>query len=107
MKVHLINPSSVSFGTAVITPRWQYVLAAATPASFGDPLLVDELSLHSTPLRFIRATQLALEFTPRMRCGDMKLANWRASAEHLSSSAEFTPHFTRKRRSNSVALTRS
>ena len=42
MKVHLINPSSVSFGTAVITPRWQYVLAAATPKSFGDPLLVDE-----------------------------------------------------------------
>ncbi len=42
MKVHLVNPSSVSFGTAVITPRWQYVLAAATPLSFGDPTLVDE-----------------------------------------------------------------
>jgi len=42
VKVHLINPSSLSFGTAVITPRWQYVLAAATPKSFGDPLLVDE-----------------------------------------------------------------
>ncbi len=42
MHVHLINPSSVSFGTAVITPRWQYVLAAATPKSFGDPILVDE-----------------------------------------------------------------
>ena len=42
VKVHLINPSSVSFGTAVITPRWQYVLAAATPKSFGDPVLVDE-----------------------------------------------------------------
>lgn len=42
MKVHLINPSVVSFGTAVITPRWQYVLAAATPRSFGDPVLVDE-----------------------------------------------------------------
>jgi len=42
MKVHLINPSHVSFGTAVITPRWLYVLAAATPASFGDPILVDE-----------------------------------------------------------------
>jgi radical SAM superfamily enzyme YgiQ (UPF0313 family) len=26
----------------VITPRWQYVLAAATPTSFGDPHLVDE-----------------------------------------------------------------
>jgi len=42
LQVHLINPSSVSFGTAVITPRWQYVLAAATPKSFGDPVLVDE-----------------------------------------------------------------
>ena len=42
MNVHLVNPSSVSFGTAVITPRWQYVLAAATPVSFGDPILVDE-----------------------------------------------------------------
>lgn len=42
MRVHLINPSEVSFGTAVITPRWLYVLAAATPNSFGDPCLVDE-----------------------------------------------------------------
>ena len=42
MRVHLINPSEVSFGTAVITPRWLYVLAAATPAGFGDPSLVDE-----------------------------------------------------------------
>ena len=42
MRVHLVNPSEVSFGTAVITPRWLYVLAAATPASFGDPCLVDE-----------------------------------------------------------------
>ncbi len=42
MKVHLINPSSVSFGTAVITPRWLYVLAGATPRCYGDPHLVDE-----------------------------------------------------------------
>jgi radical SAM superfamily enzyme YgiQ (UPF0313 family) len=42
MRVHLVNPSDVSFGTAVITPRWQYVLAAATPASYGTPVLVDE-----------------------------------------------------------------
>lgn len=42
MPVHLINPSDVSFGAAVITPRWLYVLAAATPARFGDPLVVDE-----------------------------------------------------------------
>ncbi len=42
MKVHLINPSNVSFGTAVITPRWLYVLAAATPGCYGDPNLIDE-----------------------------------------------------------------
>ena len=42
MSVHLINPSDNSFGTAVITPRWLFVLAAATPAEMGDPILVDE-----------------------------------------------------------------
>jgi len=42
MRVHLVNPSDNSFGTAVITPRWLFVLAAATPASAGDPILVDE-----------------------------------------------------------------
>ena len=42
MRVHLINPSDNSFGTAVITPRWLFVLAAATPAALGDPLIVDE-----------------------------------------------------------------
>jgi radical SAM superfamily enzyme YgiQ (UPF0313 family) len=51
MNVHLINPSSVSFGTAVITPRWQYVLAAATPESFGDPILVDETLFQLDPDR--------------------------------------------------------
>src|SRR5213079_2586392 len=30
------------FGTAVITPRWLYVLAAATPPAYGDPILIDE-----------------------------------------------------------------
>jgi len=42
MSVYLINPSDNSFGTAVITPRWLFVLAAATPTSMGDPILVDE-----------------------------------------------------------------
>jgi len=42
MAVFLVNPSDHSFGTAVITPRWLYVLAAATPLSFGDPVIVDE-----------------------------------------------------------------
>src|SRR5215471_3809528 len=51
MKIHLVNPSHVSFGTAVITPRWLYVLAAATPASFGDPILVDETLSPADPDR--------------------------------------------------------
>ena len=37
-----MNPSDNSFGTAVITPRWLFVLAAATPQIAGDPILVDE-----------------------------------------------------------------
>ena len=40
--IHLINPSHVSFGIGVITPRWLYVLAAATPPHFGTPILTDE-----------------------------------------------------------------
>jgi hypothetical protein len=42
LSVHLVNPSDNSFGTAVITPRWLFVLAAATPRAVGDPILVDE-----------------------------------------------------------------
>ena len=42
MRVHLVNPSDSSFGTAVITPRWLYVLAGATPESFGSPVIYDE-----------------------------------------------------------------
>jgi radical SAM superfamily enzyme YgiQ (UPF0313 family) len=41
-RVHLVNPSHVSFGVAVITPRWLYVLAAATGRKWGDPVIVDE-----------------------------------------------------------------
>ena len=42
MRIHLVNPSDVSFGTAVITPRWLYVLAAATPDRYGAPAIIDE-----------------------------------------------------------------
>ena len=41
-RVHLVNPSTQSFGVAVITPRWLYVLAAATSDRWGDPFIVDE-----------------------------------------------------------------
>ena len=41
-RIHLVNPSNQSFGVAVITPRWLYVLAAATGTEWGDPCIVDE-----------------------------------------------------------------
>nr|MCU1308138.1 Radical domain protein [Acidobacteriaceae bacterium] len=49
MRVHLVNPSDTAFGTAVITPRWLYVLAGATPRTFGDPLICDETLEHLDP----------------------------------------------------------
>jgi radical SAM superfamily enzyme YgiQ (UPF0313 family) len=49
MSVHLVNPSDNSFGTAVITPRWLFVLAAATPTVAGDPILIDESIEQITP----------------------------------------------------------
>jgi radical SAM superfamily enzyme YgiQ (UPF0313 family) len=42
MTVHLVNPSHLSFGVGVITPRWLFVLGAATPATYGRPRIVDE-----------------------------------------------------------------
>jgi len=42
MTVHLVNPSHLSFGVGVITPRWLFVLGAATPAVYGRPRIVDE-----------------------------------------------------------------
>ena len=42
MSVHLVNPSHLSFGVGVITPRWLFVLAGATPESYGRPLITDE-----------------------------------------------------------------
>jgi radical SAM superfamily enzyme YgiQ (UPF0313 family) len=42
MTVHLVNPSHLSFGVGVITPRWLFVLAGATPTSYGPPRITDE-----------------------------------------------------------------
>ena len=53
-RVHLINPSGPSFGVAVMTPRWLYVLAAATGSRRGDPLSVDE-RLEAMDVRTVAA----------------------------------------------------
>ena len=54
MTVHIVNPSDSAFGIAVITPRWLYVIAAATPKAFGDPELCDE-TLHQLDASRIQA----------------------------------------------------
>jgi radical SAM superfamily enzyme YgiQ (UPF0313 family) len=41
-KVILVNPAHFSTGFSFFTPRWLFVLAAATPPELGDPVLVDE-----------------------------------------------------------------
>ena len=41
-KVVLVNPANATVGYSVITPRWLFVLAGATPTEFaGDPVLID------------------------------------------------------------------
>src|SRR4051794_36810325 len=54
MTVHLINPSHISFGIGVITPRWLYVLGGATPPAYGRPRIVDE-TLEALDLDTIQA----------------------------------------------------
>ena len=54
MTVHLVNPSHLSFGVGVITPRWLFVLGAATPAAYGTPRIVDE-TLEPLDLETIQA----------------------------------------------------
>jgi radical SAM superfamily enzyme YgiQ (UPF0313 family) len=53
-RVHLVNPSHLSFGVAVITPRWLFVLAAATGTTWGEPVIVDE-TLESLNIETIAA----------------------------------------------------
>jgi radical SAM superfamily enzyme YgiQ (UPF0313 family) len=42
-KVFLVNPANTTVGYSVITPRWLYVIAGATPTEMvGDPIIIDE-----------------------------------------------------------------
>src|SRR4030095_15476317 len=42
-KVVLVNPANTTVGYSVITPRWLYVIAGATPTELvGDPIVIDE-----------------------------------------------------------------
>src|SRR5215471_15947851 len=42
-KIILVNPAMTTLGYSVVTPRWLFVIAQATPIEIvGDPVLVDE-----------------------------------------------------------------
>lgn len=42
-KIVLVNPANATVGYSVITPRWLYVMAGATPIELmGDPVIIDE-----------------------------------------------------------------
>jgi hypothetical protein len=42
-KVFIVNPANASIGFSVMTPRWLYVIAGATPTELvGDPIVIDE-----------------------------------------------------------------
>ena len=92
MRIHLINPSDSAFGVAVITPRWLYVLAAATPSRFGDPAhRRRDARTRRTRVRSRPATSSASAFTPATRSAATRSAGWRASAGRRSCSAASTP----------------
>lgn len=41
-KVILVNPANATVGYSVITPRWLFVMAGATPTNLvGDPIIID------------------------------------------------------------------
>ena len=106
MRIHLVNPSDVSFGTAVITPRWQYVLAAATPARHGTPLLVDETLEPIDEASSRPATSSASASIPGMRCAGIASGKPREHEERSSSSAAFTPRCSLTKRARMAARTR-
>lgn len=42
-RVFLVNPANATVGYSVITPRWLFVIAGATPTDLvGDPIVIDE-----------------------------------------------------------------
>ena len=96
MRVFLVNPSHVSFGIAVITPRWLYVLAAATPAQCGDPIICDETLDPFDPEQHRSRRRRRHRHSHRQRAARLRSRQGRARARRAgSSSAAFTPRCIR------------
>jgi radical SAM superfamily enzyme YgiQ (UPF0313 family) len=50
-QIFLVNPAHTTIGISFLTPRWLFVLAAATPRDLRDPILVDESIAKFDPSR--------------------------------------------------------
>jgi hypothetical protein len=105
VRVHLINPSDSSFGIGVISPRWLYVLAAATPAKYGDPIITDETleQLHPDQIQPGDAVGIGIHTGNALR--GKELGAWRANAARMWFTGASMRRFIRKRRSSSTART--
>jgi hypothetical protein len=97
----------VSFGTAVITPRWQYVLAGATPRHFGTPVIVDETVETFDVETVAAATLSASESTQPMRFVGIRSVNVFAPGVPTRYLEESTPRCTRTRFGNMALPTPS
>ena len=76
MTVHLINPSDITFGIAVITPRWLYVLASATPAKYGRPKICDETLELLDPESIQPGDVVGIGITQGTHYEAIELAKW-------------------------------
>jgi hypothetical protein len=105
VRVHLVNPSDVSFGTAVITPRWLYVLTSATPASLGDPVLRDETLETVDPDGIQAGDDAGIGITLPTLSAATQSGKWHELAARMWCLEGFTRRCTRMKLTNSVVLT--
>ena len=108
MTVHLVNPSHLSFGVGVITPRWLFVLAAATPAAYGRPRITDE-TLEPFDFDTVQPGDVVGDrHSHRQRAARIRDRHAGAGARGDGrSTAASTPRCTRRRRTVSAARTPS
>ena len=107
MAVHLVNPSHLSFGIGVITPRWLFVLAAATPTTSGSHTLSMKRSSPSILPTFNLAMSSESAYTRAMRYVATRSARSRERGERRSSSAASMRRSTPTKRSLSAGRTPS
>jgi len=104
-RVHLINPIDLSFGVAVITSRWLYVLAAATGTEWGDPCVVDEALDRIDVSTIASGDVVGIGIHTATPCVDTKSDGRRGSEGHGWCLVESTRPSSRTKRTDMAAHT--